>query len=139
MKKLMLMALCASSLMPVPAAHAQRHRPDRDDRQVHRPDRDDRQIDRPDRDNRRYHRSERGDRPGFDGRHHLVEARHRQWRRGERFDPRYARQYGAIDYRRYRGLRPPPRGYRYVRSGNDAVLVGIATGIVAAVIANAAR
>lgn len=71
---------------------------------------------------------------------HVEQAkRYRKWRRGERFDPRYAPRYAQIDYRRHRGLRPPPRGYRYVRSGNDAVLVGITTGIVAAVIANAVR
>ena len=44
-----------------------------------------------------------------------------------------------IDYRRYRRLRPPPRGYHYVRSGNDAILIGITSGIVAAVIADAIR
>ncbi len=47
--------------------------------------------------------------------------------------------YQVVDYHRYRGLRAPPRGYRYVRSGNDAVLVGITTGVIAAVIANAIR
>jgi len=62
---------------------------------------------------------------------------YRSWHRGDRFDYRYARNYGQIDYRHYRGLKAPPRGYHYVRSGNDAVLVGITTGIVAAVIANA--
>lgn len=72
-------------------------------------------------------------------RHDNRGPQYRNWRKGDRFDARYARNYGAIDYRRYRGLRPPPRGYRYVRSGNDAVLVGITTGIVAAVIANAIR
>ena len=45
------------------------------------------------------------------------------WRKGQRFDQRQARNYRQIDYRQYRGLRAPPRGYRYVRSGNDAVLV----------------
>lgn len=72
-------------------------------------------------------------------RHEPRGPQYRNWRRGDRFEARYARNYGSIDYRRYRGLRPPPRGYRYVRSGNDAVLVGITTGIVAAVIANAIR
>jgi Ni/Co efflux regulator RcnB len=66
-------------------------------------------------------------------------AQHRNWRRGERFDRRYAQNYQEIDYRRYRGLRTPPRGYRYIRSGNDAVLVGITSGIIASVIANAIR
>ncbi len=61
------------------------------------------------------------------------------WRRGQRFDSRYARNYRQVDYRQYRGLRAPPRGYRYVQSGNDAVLVGITTGIIAAVIAGAIR
>jgi Ni/Co efflux regulator RcnB len=34
---------------------------------------------------------------------------------------------------------PPPRGYRWVRNGNDAVLIGITSGIVASVIAGAIR
>src|ERR1700712_2155915 len=41
------------------------------------------------------------------------------WRRGERFDWQRARNYQQInDYRRYH-LKTPPRGYHYVRSGND--------------------
>ena len=64
---------------------------------------------------------------------------YRNWHKGDRFDSRYARNYGQVDWHRYHGLRAPPRGYHYVRSGNDAVLVGITTGIVAAVIANAIR
>jgi Ni/Co efflux regulator RcnB len=52
------------------------------------------------------------------------------WRKGERFDTRQARNYRQIDYRQYRGLQAPPRGYQYVQSGNDAVLVGITSGIV---------
>ena len=67
------------------------------------------------------------------------QPQYRNWRRGERFDQRYARNYQVIDYRRYRGLRAPPRGYHYVRSGNDAVLVGITSGIIAAVIGGAIR
>ena len=38
--------------------------------------------------------------------------------------------------RAYR-LHDAPRGYRWVQSGNDAVLIGITTGIIASVIANA--
>lgn len=64
---------------------------------------------------------------------------YRNWKRGQRFDSRFARNYRQIDYRHYRGLKAPPRGYRYVQSGNDAVLVGITSGIVAAVIANIIR
>lgn len=61
------------------------------------------------------------------------------WRKGERFDARHARNYRQVDYRQVRGLKAPPRGYRYVQSGNDAVLVGITSGIIAAVLANAIR
>ena len=61
------------------------------------------------------------------------------WRRGERFDYRRAHNYRVInDYRFYR-LRTPPRGYHYVRSGNDAVLVGITSGVIASVLAGAIR
>ncbi len=63
---------------------------------------------------------------------------YRNWKRGERFDNRYARNYRVIDNRRYK-LKAPPRGYRWVQSGNDAVLIGITSGIVASVIANAVR
>ena len=63
----------------------------------------------------------------------------RSWQRGQRFDSRYARKDRQIDYRQYRGLRAPPRGYRYVQSGNDAVLVAITSGIIGAVFANMIR
>jgi Ni/Co efflux regulator RcnB len=63
----------------------------------------------------------------------------RSWHRGDRFDSRYARNYRQIDYRQHRGLRAPPRGYRYVQSGNDAVLVAITSGIIGAVFANMIR
>jgi Ni/Co efflux regulator RcnB len=59
------------------------------------------------------------------------------WRKGERFDYHQARNYRQIDYRQYRKLKAPPRGYHYVQSGNDAVLVGVTSGIIAAVIAGA--
>lgn len=66
---------------------------------------------------------------------------YRSWHRGERFDRRYARNYRAVDYRQYRGrgLYAPPRGYGWVRSGNDAVLVALASGVIGAVIGGALR
>lgn len=64
---------------------------------------------------------------------------YRNWRRGERFDRRYAQNYRQIDYRQYRGLRAPPRGYQYYQSGNDAVLVAVASGLIGAVIGGALR
>ncbi|MEZ5994623.1 MAG: RcnB family protein [Hyphomonadaceae bacterium] len=60
---------------------------------------------------------------------------YRAWRRGDRL-PRYYRDsyYVVRDYDRYR-LRPPPRGYHYVRDDRgDYLLVGIATGVILSVI-----
>jgi Ni/Co efflux regulator RcnB len=60
-----------------------------------------------------------------------------RWAKGQRFDRRYASNYREVDYRSYHGrLRAPPRGYHYVRSGNDVVLVAITSGIIGAVFAN---
>lgn len=64
----------------------------------------------------------------------------RDWRRGERFDYRQARNYRVInDWRGYRArhLYAPPRGYHWVRSGNDAVLVAVTGGLIGAVLAGA--
>lgn len=86
------------------------------------------------------HATARDDHRGYDRNRGYDRApqrnQYRNWHRGERFDARQARNYRQIDYRQYRGLNAPPRGYRYVQSGNDALLVGITSGIVAAVIAN---
>lgn len=62
---------------------------------------------------------------------------YRSWKKGQRFDSRYARNYRQLDYRSFHGrLKAPPRGYRYVQSGNDVVLVSIFGGIIGAVFAN---
>jgi Ni/Co efflux regulator RcnB len=63
-------------------------------------------------------------------------SRGHQWSRGQRFDHRYASNYRVInDYRAYH-LSAPPYGYRYVQSGNDIVLVAIVSGIIGAVFGN---
>ena len=59
----------------------------------------------------------------------------RRWRQGERFDSRYASNYRIVG-NSYRG-RVAPRGYRWVQSGNDAVLVALASGLIGAIIGNA--
>jgi Ni/Co efflux regulator RcnB len=62
-------------------------------------------------------------RPGFAPGYHA-------WRRGDRLPVYYRTQYRDIDYRVYR-LRPPPRGYHYVRDDRgEILLVGIATGLI---------
>ena len=123
MRKLLTGLLAASMLIPtIASADPDRHNGDRGDQ----------------RDRGGDHRGgDRGwhdrDRRGYGGRPDGW----RQFHRGERFDQRRAWNYGEVDYRVYRGLRPPPRGYHWVRNGNDAVLVGIASGIVAGVVAGA--
>lgn len=62
---------------------------------------------------------------------------YRTWNRGDRFDSRYATNYRVIsDYRGY-GLQAPPYGYQWRQSGNDAVLVALASGLIGAVIGGA--
>jgi Ni/Co efflux regulator RcnB len=59
----------------------------------------------------------------------------RAWAYGQRLPAQYrTRSYVVTDYGHY-GLRAPPRGYQYVRSGNDVVLTAVATGLITAVIA----
>jgi len=66
----------------------------------------------------------------------VYNNRGHHWSRGQRFDSRYASNYRVInDYRPYH-LSAPPYGYRYVQSGNDIVLVAIASGIIGAVFGN---
>lgn len=48
------------------------------------------------------------------------------WERGHRY---YGRNVVVYDYSGYR-LRPPPRGYHWVRENNDFLLVAIATGVI---------
>jgi len=64
---------------------------------------------------------------------------YRNWSRGQRFDSRYAYNYRVISNPHFYRLHDAPRGYRWVQSGNDAVLVGLTTGIIAAVVANMVR
>jgi Ni/Co efflux regulator RcnB len=65
-------------------------------------------------------------------------ANHR-WAKGQRFDRRQASNYRVINnYRGYR-LNAPPRGYQWVQSGNDAVLIAITSGLIGAVIGGAIR
>lgn len=60
-----------------------------------------------------------------------------RWQCGQRFDQRYAMNYRVVSNPGYYHLRNAPRGYRWVQSGNDAVLIAITSGIIGAVLANA--
>ncbi|ASK89399.1 RcnB family protein [Sphingorhabdus sp. SMR4y] len=61
----------------------------------------------------------------------------KKWTKGQRFDRRYATSYRVIDNPRAYRLSNAPRGYQWVRSGNDAVLIAVTSGIIGAVIGNA--
>ena len=130
------------------------HRDDRrDDRSDRREDRrDDRRDNRADRrewrqdyrDDRReyrqhqraYARWQQSQRRYNAGRYYAPRGyQQRDWSHGQRMPSYYrSNQYVVNDYGRY-GLRAPPRGYHYVRSGNDVVLAAIAGGLITAVIA----
>ncbi|MGD9965043.1 MAG: RcnB family protein [Hyphomonadaceae bacterium] len=63
-----------------------------------------------------------------------VRYDYRQWRRGDRLPSYYRGYYDEVDWR-YHRLRPPPRGYHYVRDDRgDYLLVGIATGVILGII-----
>lgn len=57
----------------------------------------------------------------------------RRFARGQRLPAAYRARTYYVDYGRY-GLRAPPRGYQYVRVGNDVVLTAVATGLIASVV-----
>lgn len=68
---------------------------------------------------------------------YAVKETHRNWSKGQRFDRRYATNYQVIDNPRAYRLANAPRGHQWVRSGNDAVLIAVTSGIIGAVIGNA--
>lgn len=86
------------------------------------------------------HRDDRGNRHDRVDRHDRRDrVEYRSWSRGQRFDRRYAQNYRVIGNPRAYRLHDAPRGYRWVQSGNDALLVGITSGIVASVLAGSFR
>lgn len=99
-------------------------------RQDYRDDRRDFRQDQP-----AYARWQQSQRRYNAGRYHPPRGyQTRQWSYGQQM-PHYYRsnQYVVSNYGQY-GLRAPPRGYHYVRSGNDVVLAAIAGGLITAVI-----
>jgi Ni/Co efflux regulator RcnB len=110
-------------------------RDDRNDRREWRQDnRDDRREAR--QDQRAYARWQQSQRRYNAGRYYAPRGyQTRQWSYGQRMPSYYrSNQYVVSNYGQY-GLRAPPRGYHYVRSGNDVVLAAVAGGLITAVIA----
>ncbi len=82
--------------------------------------------DRHDNRDRRDDRHHDGRRYGYGYSHARPVYRHARWERGHRY---YGPNYVVRDYGHYR-LRPPPRGYHWVRDNNDYLLVAVATGVI---------
>jgi Ni/Co efflux regulator RcnB len=132
MKRVLTAAIVASLLMGSVASADPRRGDDRGwDRDRGSPTwrHDDRRDRRDSRDYRRDYRY-RGDYgPGYH-RHY--------WHRGDRLPSYYRRDVYVIrDYRGYRRLYAPPRGYHWVRTDHDAVLAAIATGVIVGVVVGA--
>ncbi|RZJ32195.1 MAG: hypothetical protein EON85_01930 [Brevundimonas sp.] len=147
MKKVLTAAIAATlalgSVGMATAAEAQSRGNDRYEQRQDR--RDDRRDDRADRrenrqearqDQRAYARWQQSQRRYSAGRYTPPRGyQTRAWAYGQRLPANYrGNQYVVRDYNRY-GLRQPPSGYQYVRSGNDVVLAAVATGLITAVIA----
>jgi len=84
----------------------------------------------------------RDDHRGYDDRGRGPMAQHRgagprhDLQRGGRLPSQYRnRQYVVNDWRGHR-LSAPPRGYQWVQTGSDYVLVAAATGLIAQILLN---
>ena len=82
----------------------------------------------------RYDRHDNGSR--YQAQNYRAQQ-YRNFRQGDRFDSRYARNYQVVANPRAYGLYTAPRGQHWVRSGNDALLVGLLGGVIGAVVGNA--
>lgn len=56
-----------------------------------------------------------------------TKTSYKTFRKGDKFDRNRARNYQVIDYRKYKKLPAPRKGYRYVRAGSDVLLIGTST------------
>lgn len=54
--------------------------------------------------------------------------------KGHRFERPKAVNYRRIDYRENRKLSAPPRGYVWVRAGNDALLVRLSSNLISRIV-----
>jgi len=58
------------------------------------------------------------------------------WYRGDRMPYEYRTRHYVVDDWRGHHLYAPPRGYQWVQSGGDYLLVAVATGIIASILLN---
>ena len=131
MKKILAATLALSVLATAGVANAQSYGQRRDHGRYEQSRGHDSRLDQRGHDNRYEQRASRRYNAG---RYQAPRGyQTRQWHRGDRMPSAYRTHAYAVDYHRY-GLSAPPRGYQYVRSGNDAVLAAVATGVIASVI-----
>jgi len=140
-KKIIIAAVIAAYIGSIGAASAQdrgnhgdRGNGNGRDRGDQRDDRNDRHDDRNDHGERR---NDRNDYHPVDNRDHDRGAGPRHdMRKGGRLPAEYRnRQYVVNDWRGHH-LSAPPRGYQWVQTGSDYVLVAVATGIIASLLLN---
>lgn len=62
-------------------------------------------------------------------------GQNRIWRRGDRYDGPRGSRWAVNNWRNYRGLYAPPRGYYWMRYGDQFLLTALATGLIAGVVA----
>ncbi|GJI87129.1 hypothetical protein RugamoR1_02920 [Rugamonas sp. R1(2021)] len=137
-KNMIIAAILAASVAGIGSASAQdRHDNGRRDApgQMKKDDRhDNRNDNRYDRSDERrndradYHYDDRGPNRGAGPRHDL--------RKGGRLPNEYRGHQYVVDDWRGHHLNAPPRGYHWVQTGGDYVLVAIATGIIANLLLN---
>ena len=81
-------------------------------------------------------RDHQGDRDVAADRHDGGPGQARRFHRGDRLPTEYrSHQYVVDDWRGHR-LSAPPRGYQWVQSGGDYLLVAIATGVILQLLLN---
>lgn len=134
-KKIIIATIMAISLTAGSSAYAQGHGHGNDkDRNSHgQHDRSDRDGDRDH--GKRYNQRDNHARGHDNGRHSGRGAGpQHNFYKGERISSEYRhRQYVVSDWRGHR-LSAPPRGYHWVQTGPDYVLIAITTGIIAQII-----
>lgn len=118
-KRLIACTLIAAALAAQGAAFADDHGHGRGhDKSYRHDDRHDRHDQR----DHRYYHNGRGAGP------------HHDFYRGQRLSAEYRRHEYIVDNWRYHRLSAPPRGYHWVQTGPDYVLVAIASGIIAQIV-----
>ena len=120
----------ASAEEPIPP-DGQQNRPGNQVRQQNRPGNQVRQQNRPGNQARQPNRPQNQARANINAqRDERGAGPDHQFHRGERLPIEYRHRNYVVDDWRTHNLSAPPRGYHWVQTGSDYVLVAIATGII---------